>query len=579
MLRLLAVALIEWRQLVVGAKFKIDPIRVVQEVSGRPPILEYHVDDTEGDLLLTEHEFDLLGRKYVLRLRITGLRSVRSIEESSTGEPNSKRRQCHPPREDLLTSLPSVLPSSSSSRVESIQDARTFSSQNVDTLPSQVGTPDGSLLIANTSGSYAPGTVLRDLRQGRSVPVQDVPDVAALIQAACAEAARVERERLEALAPQHIQQQKAEDDERHDAERAAWAQQAQVGLEVQQQSLPEKLKAAEAARIQELVKSEGVKRETNASAAATAPKFTKTQGARTDAACPKQEPKNKAAPKPDARMSGRNSKPSKNKRPDRDLSPDGSDSNSDSDEDASDSSSSNDSSGEEARSSTKTSSKTKEGSTLLTVRPYVNLNSLEKFDEKVAIGDRKSSWEHFLNMTEQGGRTDKVKLSELRMKMSSGHWNWRGQLPRHVQADWKNPPREFRHKHLKTRTSESERYFTMKQKSGVTPLDFLYRLNEAAAKAGMKFKSPVTKRAQHISDEDLAQVGDYDTSPPNPRDFRADNVHPGRIKPGRPGRAYVVQSDAKSQAAQDGHERFDDEVEAIETGTPEATALPHSVFE
>ncbi|GMF21305.1 unnamed protein product [Phytophthora fragariaefolia] len=55
MLRLLAGELIEWRQLVVGAKFKIVPSLDVQEVSERPPILEYHAEDTEGDLLMTDH--------------------------------------------------------------------------------------------------------------------------------------------------------------------------------------------------------------------------------------------------------------------------------------------------------------------------------------------------------------------------------------------------------------------------------------------------------------------------------------------------------------------------------------------
>ncbi|GMF48425.1 unnamed protein product [Phytophthora fragariaefolia] len=132
MLRLLAVELIEWPQLVVGAKFKIVPNLGVQEVPGRPPILEYHAEDTEGDLLRTDHEFDLLDRYYVLSLRMTGLRPVRSSEGSSTGEPNSKRR------------------------VEPIQGARTSSSQDADTHPSQVDTTDGSSLVATTFASYAP---------------------------------------------------------------------------------------------------------------------------------------------------------------------------------------------------------------------------------------------------------------------------------------------------------------------------------------------------------------------------------------------------------------------------------------
>ncbi|GMF35676.1 unnamed protein product [Phytophthora fragariaefolia] len=340
-------------------------------------------------------------------------------------------------------------------------------------------------------------------------------------------------------------------------------------------------------------------------------KSTKTQGVRTDAVRPRQGPKDDATPKPDPKKAGRKSNPSRKKRLDRNSSPDSSDPSSDSDEDNSDSSSWSDSSGEEARSSTKTSSKAKVGPTLLTVRPYVNPNSLEKFDEKASLGDRRSWWERFLNMTEQGGWTDKVKLSELMMKMSSAVRNWRGQLPKHIQADRKKLSREFRHKYLKTRTSESERYVTMKQKSDKTPLEFRHKLNEAAAKAGIKYKSPATKRAQHIrrfmkslrdkqlkailinqrfhdlddreyvlqQDEDLAQNGDYDTPPPMPRDFRADNVHPGRFKPKRPGRAYVVQSDAESDAEQEGHVRFDDEVEDIGTGIPEATTLPRSILQ
>ncbi|GMF48426.1 unnamed protein product [Phytophthora fragariaefolia] len=160
----------------------------------------------------------------------------------------------------------------------------------------------------------------------QEVPVQEVPNVAALIQAACADAACVERE---------------------------------------------------------------LKRETNASAAATAIKFTETLGVRTDAGCPKQESKDKGAPKPDPKKSERKSKPSRRKRPNRDLSPDSSDPSSDSDEDVSYSSSSSTSSGEEARSSTKRPSKAKVGSTLLTVRPYVNPNALEKFDEKAPLDGRR----------------------------------------------------------------------------------------------------------------------------------------------------------------------------------------------
>ncbi|GMF36878.1 unnamed protein product [Phytophthora fragariaefolia] len=255
-----------WEQVRSECVYQLSVDLDVQEVSGRPPILEYHADDTEGDLLMTDHKFDLLGRNYVLRLRMTGLRPVRSSDGSTTGEPNSKRRQYRPPREYLLTSLPSVLPSSSSSRMESIQDTRTSSRQDADTLPSQVGTTDGSSLVATTSGLYASrnsssgsssaalgytaGSQMQYAGYGPMVMSAQAFGTA-LIQAACAEAARVERERVEALALQHIQQQRAEDDKRHEAESAAWAHQAQAGLEVQQWSLLKKRKDLESVRVQE----------------------------------------------------------------------------------------------------------------------------------------------------------------------------------------------------------------------------------------------------------------------------------------------------------------------------------------
>jgi len=153
-MRLLAAELIEWRQMLVEAKFKIRPGLNARYESGRPPILEYHAEDADGDLLMTDYEFGLLGRNYVLRLRQTGLRPARSTEGSSVGEPSSKRRQYHPPREkDLLASLPSTLPPSSTSRDASAQDDRTSSNLDADTVPSQVGTTDGASYATTTSGS------------------------------------------------------------------------------------------------------------------------------------------------------------------------------------------------------------------------------------------------------------------------------------------------------------------------------------------------------------------------------------------------------------------------------------------
>ncbi|KAE9260608.1 hypothetical protein PR003_g34293, partial [Phytophthora rubi] len=129
---------------------------------------------------------------------------------------------------------------------------------------------------------------------------------------------------------------------------------------------------------------------------------------------------------------------------------------------------------------------TKVGGTLLTLRPYVSSSTLEKFDEKASMGDRRSWWERFVNMSVQGGWTDKMKISELKMKMSSAVRNWRGQLSKHVQSNWRRLSGAFKRKYLKARTSESERYYTMHQKSNESAMEFFYRLNEAAVKAGIR---------------------------------------------------------------------------------------------
>ncbi|GMF41110.1 unnamed protein product [Phytophthora fragariaefolia] len=112
------------------------------------------------------------------------------------------------------------------------------------------------------------------------------------------------------------------------------------------------------------------------------------------------------------------------------------------------------------------------------------------------------------------------------------------------------------------------------------PVGVSLQAERASVKAGIKYKSPATKRAQHIKrfmkglrdkqpkailfnqrfhdvddleyvpqqDKDLAQDGNYDMPPPKPRDFRDDNVHSGRFKPRRHGRVYVVQGEAESDA-------------------------------
>ncbi|EGZ24380.1 hypothetical protein PHYSODRAFT_325503 [Phytophthora sojae] len=270
-------------------------------------------------------------------------------------------------------------------------------------------------------------------------------------------------------------------------------------------------------------------------------------------------PPRRPPPKPSRKKTRKDEDPS--------SSSSGSSDSSDSDSSSSDSDSSLDG-GDLVDASTR---KIKAGETSLTIHPYVNSSALEKFDEKASLGDRRSWWERFTNLASQGGWSNRTRISELKMKMSSPFRNWRGQLPKQVQNDWKTLASEFRKKYLKARTSDSERYYTMKQKGGESALEYFYRLNDAAGKASINYRSSRKDVSHHVKrfikglkDSDLKQAlksqrfkripdlefaleqdeevtlgGGYDTPPSRTRDFRADNAGQGRFKPRRTGRAFV----------------------------------------
>ncbi|EGZ15567.1 hypothetical protein PHYSODRAFT_333806 [Phytophthora sojae] len=126
----LALELVEWRSLAVGATFKIIPVLKAQASetpeSEQASIQDYHAEDQDGDLLMTDYDLGLLVREYVLRLKLTGLRPTRSPGGSSDGEPKPKRQQHHPARPPLASlpsaSSPSELPSPrTSSRSDVVQ--------------------------------------------------------------------------------------------------------------------------------------------------------------------------------------------------------------------------------------------------------------------------------------------------------------------------------------------------------------------------------------------------------------------------------------------------------------------------
>ncbi|OWY94210.1 hypothetical protein PHMEG_00036128 [Phytophthora megakarya] len=208
---------------------------------------------------------------------------------------------------------------------------------------------------------------------------------------------------------------------------------------------------------------------------------------------------------------------------------------------------------------------TQGGTTTMTIRPFVTASSLDDFDEKASLSERTRWWERFQTLAFQGGWSDKMKVYELRLKLSSSARNWRSQLSLH-------------------------KYYTMKQRKAEPPLDFLYRLNAAADRADIRYKKSERRREQHVkrfthrladsqlksilksqrfkSMDDLEYVlkqqeDDWDddrqgSSSTKAEDFRADNLHQGRFRTKYPGRAYVTQSGDESDS-DERHVMFEDE--------------------
>ncbi|KAE9309858.1 hypothetical protein PF008_g20594 [Phytophthora fragariae] len=104
LLQLLGVEMLEWQQVTAKASGRsVLPEGVKSE---RPPRVDYHAEDTEGDLFMNDYESDLLGREFVMRFRTLGIRTTRSPRGSSQSEPDAKRSQAHPPQPPSLSSLP-----------------------------------------------------------------------------------------------------------------------------------------------------------------------------------------------------------------------------------------------------------------------------------------------------------------------------------------------------------------------------------------------------------------------------------------------------------------------------------------
>ncbi|GMF69957.1 unnamed protein product [Phytophthora fragariaefolia] len=101
-------------------------------------------------------------------------------------------------------------------------------------------------------------------------------------------------------------------------------------------------------------------------------------------------------------------------------------------------------------------------------------------------------------MAAQGSWPDKMKIRQVRGQMSSSLRDWYAQLPKSTRHNWKKLSRRFKVMYCRTTGSYSERYYTMKVRSGETPRKFFYRLNTTAVKAVIEFQKSSKHRERHL---------------------------------------------------------------------------------
>ncbi|GMF44803.1 unnamed protein product [Phytophthora fragariaefolia] len=106
--------------------------------------------------------------------------------------------------------------------------------------------------------------------------------------------------------------------------------------------------------------------------------------------------------------------------------------------------------------------------------------------------------ERFHSIAVQGGWTDKVKIYDMKLKLSTAVRNWRANLRSKVRRDWKKFLKALREMYCKAKTAYSERYYPITQRKSESPLEFYYRLNKVADKADIDFDSSSKQRERHL---------------------------------------------------------------------------------
>ncbi|OWY99736.1 putative mitochondrial protein, partial [Phytophthora megakarya] len=481
--QLLTLELLEWQQVTSG--------RVVSPLDARnlkDHSEEMKPEDAEGDSLMSSCEAELLGTECVTRwrsavLRVYHLDAFETVIQTVTKSVDQVRND-KPLRKDMLARMESEL----------------------DTTQAQLNQRVDQAFQAIQILAARPGVV-----KSTTIPNVEMPTIPVHVSTGVAEAAPSEATSHEVdRALKAAETQFEERWQRREAEagkaKESWATNLQKSLNdqwesvmsTQMQRLQEEIASLKEARNQGQKanrRSKNLRGTSSSNTRATSTeiqgsRIAKTSGSRVQSR--QTEAKSTGAARSEDKEPPKKELRAKPSRQDEDPSgPSSSGESSEEDDSSSDSDSSSD--GMPPYTTMVTNAK---GENMLTLRTFTN--ALDDFNEKQSLTARRRWWEKFLNMTIQTGWTEQMNIYEFKTKMSPAARNWMGQLGKRVRTNWGRLAREFKREYCKSRVSDSEKYYTMKQYKDETALAFLYRLNLAAERADVKFRKSERRREQHI---------------------------------------------------------------------------------
>ncbi|POM75228.1 Hypothetical protein PHPALM_7696 [Phytophthora palmivora] len=231
----IAVELVEWRVVTAGVPFKVNSEdHAAPSVQEQVPRLEYHKEDEDGDLLMTDYDADLLGHQFVL---ISGPAQIELnvLRQQQEWQARMEQEQ----REFLARE-----------RLDALERERLREQRDLDARR-QIQELTDRLVHAEVARRDAE----RRMKDAEACKIHGPTEAQGVTQSVM-EAVRLERERLNADYTERWQQREVE----ADAERARWASEVHTSWKEQMSTMEQKVQELEAERERERESSQNIQR-------------------------------------------------------------------------------------------------------------------------------------------------------------------------------------------------------------------------------------------------------------------------------------------------------------------------------